>query len=230
MLVVASIFRNAESYVPRYLEQIDQLRAELPLRLVIAEGDSDDDTLTLLERGITDADTLLKVDHGGPEFGSVDNIMRWAQIAYVYNTVLDHTQMADTDRFLLVESDLAWEASELRTLVDALDNVSAVAAMSLTPDGRFYDTWGHVGLDGKRFTANPPHHKSIQNLKPGAMTAIESAGSCIAVRGDVMNAGVRFANVDGIRGFCRTIRDHATLWLHTGVSVWHGVGASDDDR
>lgn len=222
MLVVASIFRNAESYVPRYLEQIAQLRAQMPLRLVVAEGDSTDDTLSLLEDGLNDADTLLKVDHGGPEFESVDNVIRWAQIAYVYNTVLDHVQLADDDRFLLVESDLRWAASSLATLVGSLETVPAVAAMSMqASSGRFYDTWGHVGLDGERFTRDAPYHKSLQNLKPGAMTAIESAGSCIAVRGDVMNAGVRFSNEDGIRGFCRTIRDHVSLWLHTGVEVWH---------
>lgn len=223
MLVVASIFRNAEHYVPRYFEQIAALRDEMPLRLVIAEGDSTDDTMTLLERGVRDNDTLLKVDHGGPVFGSIDNEQRWSQIAYVCNTVLDHLDMKDDDRLLYVESDLGWSAHAMARLVKNLDAVGAVAAMSFhVGSGNFYDIWGHVGLDGVPFSPEAPYHSSLAKLPVGRLTAIESAGSCIAVRGKVVNAGVRFSEKDCIRGFCRTIRDHSTLWLDTGAEVWHG--------
>lgn len=222
MLVVASIFRNAERYVDRYFEQIDRLRQEMPVRLVIAEGDSTDDTLTLLERKIGDKDTLLKVDHGGPEFDSIDHPTRWAQIAYVCNAVLDQLAMKDKDRLIYVESDLAWPVDTMLRLHADLDTVSAVAAMSIQAStGHFYDTWGHVGLDGEPFSHYPPFHPSIANLNHGALTAIQSAGSCIAVRGEVVNAGVKFSEQDCIRGFCRTIRDHTALWLDTGAEVFH---------
>lgn len=222
MLVVASIFRNAESYVDRYFEQIESIREFMPVRLVIAEGDSTDDTLTLLERKVGDNDVLLKVDHGGPVYGSVDNEQRWAQIAYVCNTVLDNLNMADTDKLIYVESDLGWAGYTMKRLADDLDGVSAVAAMSIqVSTGNFYDIWGHVGLDGVPFTPHPPFHQSLARLPHGRLTAIESAGSCVAVRGEVVNAGVRFSDKDCIRGFCRTIRDHTTLWLDTGAEVFH---------
>lgn len=223
MLVVASIFRDSERYVDRYFQQIEDLRRYMPLRLVIAEGDSTDDTLPMLEERVGKRDTLLKVDHGGPKFGSEDEPQRWSQIAYVCNTVLDHLDLKDDDRLLYVESDLGWTGHAMATLVTVLDVVGAAAAMSFhTPTEKFYDVWGHTGLDGERFTHEPPYHKSLEHLPPGRMTAIGTAGSCIAVRGSVVNAGVRFSDEDCIRGFCRTIRDHTTLWLHTGVEVWHG--------
>ena len=222
MLVVASIFRDSESYVDRYFEQINRLREEMPVRLVIAEGDSTDDTLTLLERKVRDGDTLLKVDHGGPEYGSVDNPDRWAQIAYVCNAVLDQLHMDDKDRLIYVESDLAWPVQTMTRLHYDLDTVGAVAAMSIQPStGNFYDTWGHVGLDGERFSPHPPFHPSLARLREGALTAIQSAGSCIAVRGEVVNAGVKFSSEDCIRGFCRTIRDHTALYVDTGAEVYH---------
>lgn len=222
MLVVASAFRNSEHYVRRYFEQVALLRDEIPLRLVLAEGDSTDDTYALIEKHLQPDDVLLKVDHGGPVYGSVNKPERWAQIAYVWNTILDHLHLDDTDRFLLVESDLGWAPGSIAELVGCLDRVGAVAAMSYhVGTGNFYDIWGHRGMDGERFKMKPPYHPDLDGLPRGRMVAIESAGSCIAVRGKVMNAGVRFSNEDGIRGFCRTIRDHATLWLHTGAEVWH---------
>lgn len=222
MLVVASIFRNAEEYIPRYFEQVDALRELVPLRLVVAEGDSTDDTLTLLERYARGRDTVLKVDHGGPEFGSVDNQIRWAQIAYVCNTVLDHLQMKNTDRLIYVESDLIWAPETMLRLYKNLDTIKACAAMSYVGQSdRFYDIWGHRGLDGERFVPEFPYHPSLARLPDGRLTGIGSAGSCIAVRGEVVNAGVRFSNEDGILGFCRTIRDHGALWLDTGAEVFH---------
>lgn len=222
MLVMASIFRNAEGYVDRYFEQVNRLRDEIPVRLVIAEGDSSDDTLLLLERKIRDGDVLLKVDHGGPEYGSIDNPNRWAQIAYVCNAVLDQLNMADDDRLIYVESDLAWPVDTMLRLHSDLDTVGAVAAMSFRASmEQFYDIWGHVGLDGVQFSHHAPYHSSLAGLKYGALTAIQSAGSCIAVRGEVVNAGVKFSEEDCIRGFCRTIRDHTALYVDTGAEVFH---------
>jgi hypothetical protein len=222
VLVVASIFRNSEGYVHRYFEQIRALRDQMPVRLVIAEGDSDDDTLTLLERGVADRDTLLKVDHGGPVYGSIDVKERWAQIAYVCNTVLKHLDLKDSDKLIYVESDLVWPWDTMVQLAKDLDVVGAAAAMSFHGrTGKFYDTWGHVGLDGVPFRHDAPYHDRLAKIPPGRLLPIQSAGSCIAVRGDIVNAGVQFSNDDCIRGFCRSIRDHTPLWLDTGAEVYH---------
>lgn len=227
MLVVASAFRNSESYIDRYFEQIHELRKFGPLRLVVGEGDSIDDTLWRLEQELDEtSDLLLRVDHGGPDYGSVNKVERWAQIAYVWNRILDHVQMDDEDVFLLIESDLTWSAEPIARLAEWAKPRGAIAAMSMhIPTGNFYDIWGHRGLDGKRFTMKPPYHESLRCIdNPSCVRSIvpiASAGSAIAVRGDIINAGVRFNNEAGIRGFCEDIRRHTDLWLHTGIQVWH---------
>ena len=222
MLVMASIFRNSESYLWRYFTQVAELREQMPVRLVVAEGDSTDNTYAELEAELGKRDTLLKVDHGGPEYGSVDDENRWAQIAYVCNAVLDHLDMRDDDHLIYVESDLAWPWTTMTRLNADLSVVGAVAAMSFhAHTGKFYDIWGHVGLDGVPFSRDEPFHDSIARLKPGYLTAIQSAGSCIAVRGEIVNKGIRFSDRDCIRGFCRDIRDHTALMLDTGAEVYH---------
>lgn len=222
MIVVASIFRNSAHYVDRYFEQIDKLRKDHRVRLVIAEGDSTDNTYDLLDARLHENDTLLKVDHGGPEFASVDNPQRWAQIAYVCNEVLRYLDMNESEKLIYVESDLAWPVDTMHYLINDLDRVGAVAAMSVQPStGRFYDTWGHVGMDGVPFSPHPPFHPSLEHVRSGHLAPIQSAGSCIAVRGEIVNQGVEFSNEDCIRGFCRTIRDHTPLMLDPDAVVYH---------
>lgn len=223
MIVVASIFRNSSGYVDRYFEQVNRLRKDFRVRLVVAEGDSTDDTYDLLDKELLDNDTLLKVDHGGPEYGSYDIPERWAQIAYVCNEVLRHLDMKDDDRLIYVESDLVWPVDTMHFLLRDLDHVGAVAAMSMHGQtGRFYDIWGHVGIDGVPFSPLAPFHSSLEHVKSGRLYPIQSAGSCIAVRGDIVNKGLEFSNEDAIRGFCRTIRDHTPLMLDPDAVVFHG--------
>ena len=68
-ITLCSIFRNSEDYIDRYFLQIYNLERVLgePIRLVIAEGDSADDTYEQLEKHLVDhaeGDLLLKIDHG----------------------------------------------------------------------------------------------------------------------------------------------------------------------
>lgn len=222
MIVVASIFRNSSAYIDRYFQQIDALRRDHRVRLVVAEGDSTDNTYDLLDERLMDHDSLLRVDHGGPEFESVDHPQRWAQIAYVCNEVLRHLDMKDKDKLIYVESDLMWPVDTMHYLIADLDKVPAVAAMSIQAStGRFYDVWGHVGTDGVPFSPLAPFHSSLEHVKSGRLYPIQSAGSCIAVRGEIVNKGLEFSYDDCIRGFCRTIRDHTALMLDPDAVVYH---------
>lgn len=221
MIVFASIFRDSEEYVDRYFDQINALRKQEKVRLVVAEGDSIDRTYDYIVGQLENDDTLLKVDHGGPVYGSYDIPERWAQIAYVCNEVLKHLDLNDDDTLIYCESDLVWPWDTMTRLCADLEHVGAVAAMSIRPNtGQFYDVWGHVGLDGVPFQFDPPFHKDLAHNK-GRMIPIQSAGSCIAVRGEIVNAGVEFSHEDGIRGFCRTIRDHTPLMLDPLAEVLH---------
>lgn len=213
-MLIASIFRNGEPYVERYFAQIEELRHHIPISLRLAEGDSTDGTYEAIEGYLQDGDELYQIDHGGPEFGSIDTPQRWGQIAYVWNALFD--KIVPEGPLILVEADLVWQADTLLRVAADLDVVDAVAPLSLDSGGGFYDTWGHRGTDGIMFAAQPPYHQSLNGL-----TEINSAGSCIAMREDVYRV-CRFGAADGIVGFCTDLRAKGFhLFADPSVSVEH---------
>lgn len=221
-VTVASIFRDSTDYLDRYFTQIDELEHALGayVRLCIAEGDSTDGTHNALYRHTHERghdDTLLKIDHGGPKYGSVDVPERWAQIAYVCNSVMDCLEPSGP--VIYVESDLVWHAPTMLRLLEDLGTVEAVAPMSMK-DGHFYDIWGHRGLDGERFTYAPPFHQSLN--QPDDLIEIGSAGSCVVMRPEIAKIA-RFGENDCIVGLGRDIRFKcgAHLWLDRTVQVTH---------
>ncbi len=194
MTVLASIFRNATGYVDRYFEQVAALREHLDVSLWIAEGDSVDGTYELLGSYMTPDCTLLKIDHGGRRFSSVDNPERWNQIATVWNTLLD--KLPQDGPLILVEADLIWEPETMLGLLDMLQNPPCFAASPQSLKGdRFYDTWGYRTVTGEMFGSEP--------LDPnGPIQQLGSAGSCIVMRPEVYR-DCRFGENDGIVGFGR---------------------------
>lgn len=225
MISVASIFRDSIEYLDRYFLQVAKLEAALgePVRLVLAEGDSTDGTYIALHSLLVDHgqdDQLLKVEHGGPKFGSVDHPQRWAQIALVCNAVMEAAKPLPGP-MIYVESDLIHDPPTMLQLLEDLAVYPAVAPMSMTGEGerrRFYDTYGMRGLDGERFDTQPPYHPDLATGAP--LVKIGSAGSCIAMQAIVADA-VRFGDNDCVVGLGREINHVASLWLDTRVSVIH---------
>jgi hypothetical protein len=104
-------------------------------------------------------------------------------------------------------------------LLEDLQVKDAVACMSMH-DGRFYDVWGHRGLDGYRFTTHPPYHVALERSQ-SPLVEIMSAGSCVVMRPEVAKVA-RFGSVDGIVGLGRSIRMKGfTLWLDRRCQVTH---------
>ena len=173
-MILVSVFRNASGYVERYIEQVKALRDYAPVKVVCAEGDSDDDTYDLLRASDF---TVLKVEHGGPMFPSVDHPLRWRQLAAVCNVALCAAiREMDDEPLVYVESDLIWDAATLLELGDLASRHGAVAPMCFQ-NARFYDIWGYR-KDGRRFNPYPPYHPDIAD---SGLTEIDSAGSCIAM-------------------------------------------------
>lgn len=223
MVSLSSIFRDSADYVDSYFAQVYALEGALgePVRLVIAEGDSTDDTYALLEKQLVDhaeGDVLLKIDHGGRKFGSIDHPERWAQIALVCNGVMEAASEYLGPK-IYVESDLIWEPPTMLQLLEDLAVYPAVAPLSIK-DGRFYDTFGHRGLDGKAFEYTEPYHEVMLRMAP--VVEIASAGSCVVMREEVA-AVARFGENDCIVGLGRNIRERAgaSLWLDKRVAVHH---------
>jgi hypothetical protein len=225
-VVLGSIFRNSTGYLSRYFSQVAGLAALLhssgsPMRLLWVEGDSTDGTWDALREMAGEAPPeveLIKCDHGGPLFGSVDNAERWRNISRVCNALLDCVRESD-EALIYVESDLIWEPATMLRLLDHLEHVPAVAPMCYwQPTAQFYDVWGHRGRDGQRFSPHPPYHPSIAQ---GALTPIQSAGSCLVMRGNVART-CRFAPPDeGIVGFGKQISSRYGLWLDSSQRVIH---------
>lgn len=223
-IAIASIFRNSSTYLERYNRQVVALRDILhqaghTTRCIWAEGDSTDDTAAQLKflSGGQNVQ-LLTVNHGGPSFGSIDNATRWSNISLVCNRVLDAVA-ADDDIVVYIESDLLWPAAiPLELIWSVQSGKDAIAPLCMhLPTGLFYDTWGHR-KDGERFQPHPPYHPGIGS----GQTPIDSAGSCIVMKGEVART-CRFDPPElGIVGFGQSIRSAGyTLWLDPSLRVLH---------
>lgn len=229
ILAIGSIFRNSSDYLLRYLDQVVQLHAYLApasaIQLILVEGDSTDGTwhelISGLEKirplGITAS--LVKREHGGQVFGSVDSEQRWRQISFACNGVFENLP-AVFDALIYVESDLIWNPQAMLALLEHLKSFPAVSPMSFHRDGFFYDVWGYRRNE-QRFRSSPPYHPDLENLQ-ASLLQIDSAGSCIAMRADVARQ-VSFAYPDqGILGLCRSIYDHGySLHLDPHQRVIH---------
>lgn len=225
-VTLCSYFRDSAATIPRYFEQAGGLNDALIARgdkldLVLGEGDSTDGA-TLPELLICAAPAtfpvrLYDVSHGGPVFGSIEDPQRFLQLSLVANTLAEWIPRG-ADAVVWVESDLIWQPNTILALIDHLANVPAVAPMVLenTQAPRFYDVWA-VRRNGVRFTKDPPFHPELN----AALLQVDSAGSCLAVRGELARA-VRFPREDVIVGYCRGIYEHGgTIYIDPGLAVWH---------
>jgi hypothetical protein len=212
-LTLASMFRDSIRYLPRYFAQVEKFRAEHDVRLVIAEGDSIDGTYTELATYMEPGDLLLKVDHGGRKYGSIDHPDRWGDIARVFREIA--AQVGDPgDAFVWVESDLEWSVETLCGLLRDLDKVEAVAPQvrAIDPPGtteRFYDVWG-FRIDGTLFT---PYHPYWPPTTPvDSLIKIDSCGSCFVTSNmDLVHAW------DGVWPFPAD----GKLWMDPNLRIFH---------
>lgn len=183
MITLCSIFRNSESYVDRYFDQIKELRQEVDVRLVLADGDCEDLTGMLIRGRLEKGDTVTTINHNGPVFGSIDHPQRWDQIGHVVRGVLK--RVGDPgDAFVWVESDLLWDAATMTDLLHAAMSAGmCVAPMCFAkPDPtRLYDTWG-ARQNGKMFLSHPPYFP--EGPPATRYVPIDSCGSCFVVPGE----------------------------------------------
>lgn len=221
MIVVGSIFRNAQRYAHNWISQLEGLRSVSGGEEVVGvavEGDSDDRTYSVLYANRHKIGEVLKVEHGGPMYPSVIDPQRWRQLSVASNAVLAaaNRRCGPHDKFVYVESDLMWEPSMMMGLLAHLDTYAAVAPMSMHGE-RFYDTFGHT-KDGKAFASYPPY---FPEFTPDKLALIDTAGSCFAVRGDVLPI-LEFSAIDCIRGVGRSLAAHGlTLTLDPTLAVFH---------
>lgn len=211
-VTLSSMFRNSVPYLHRYFAQVKALRREVDVRLVIAEGDSQDSTYGMLHPQLSSADTLIKVDHGGIIYGSVNRPQRWANIATVARAVVGAVSDPG-DVFLWVEADLIWDASTMLRLLDDTMTKPAVAPMvycSAPKTNRFYDVWGYR-REGQKFRSYAPHWNNPTDAR---YVKLDSCGSCFAVSPEAWGSVVGW---DGMWPFTAD----GELWLDAELVVRH---------
>ena len=225
-VALTSIIRNGTRYVDRYMEQAEALARAIEsggdrFVLVMAEGDSTDGTMAWLAEYVQRAPfgmVVFSIPHGGPVFGSVNDPTRWRNIARTWNGLYAQLRqfVGTSDSVIYVEADLIWNVDTmLRLLYHVECGLDAVSPMSFHGDV-FYDLWGHVGMDGSRFSAAPPYHPSING---GELVQIASAGSCMAMSGRVALT-CRFAEQDAMLGHS-IYANKLKLWLDPTLRVEH---------
>jgi hypothetical protein len=223
-IAIGSNFRNSESYIDRYADQILALRAAAPsydFELLLVEGDSTDHTWYKLQQTFGPT-AVTKREHGGPLFGSVDDAVRWRNVSFVWESVLQRVSF-NTDIFILIDSDLIWCPATFLKLMGQLTphGFDVIAPMCFRAN-YFYDTWGTRGIDGECFGPWPPYHKCLTRNDAGQLQPISSAGCCNVMRASVARRchfdPPELANV----GFCRNIAENGyQLWLDPTLRVYH---------
>lgn len=227
-VLVGSMFRDAESYIGRYRQQVDGLAKLLwdrgdDIRLVLVENDSIDNTPHEIHEtaacGHINA-CHITVHDDCPYYPSVNHPHRWRHLAWVANHVLDEVSETD-DRVLYVESDLAWDPHDMLRLIDRVDDQRpawVAPNWHQTIGGNWYDSWGTRGLDGRRWSMHPPHHSDWQPDEP---FRVESMCGAIALSGDVARS-VRFQPQDCFVGLCRDVRQRGhQVWCDPTCPVVH---------
>ena len=186
-ILFGSIVRDGASYLPRYFEQLRSLTDKHEIGLAICEGDSKDNTISVL------IDLMEKhsfpvypyqYSHKGPKFGSVDNPTRWTNIAKTWNYMLDNigNEFEEYDYFCYMEADLIWNKDTIDRLVGGMEDFDCVAPMSMLGENWFYDTWGHRS-NGMNFSAIYPYHPYFNDCL--RYMPLDSAGSCILMKSEV---------------------------------------------
>lgn len=212
-VTLGSMFRDSTGYLDRYFAQVGNLRDHgYDVRLALAEGDSVDGTYEALEGFLRSDDLLVKVDHGGRRWGSIDIQDRWDDIAVVMRGLLDALGDRRGDAFVWVESDLIWNVEAMEALLSDLATVDAVAPMVYADDSaRFYDVWGYRRA-GARFKPFPPYWQGQPEKAP--LLKIDSCGSCFALApaafGDLWHWSGHWPFTAG-----------GSLWLDTEAEVRH---------
>jgi hypothetical protein len=223
-ITLCSSFRNSTGYLQRYFRQCDALDTLLfhaghRLSFIWAEGDSRDSTMKMLHAARWRFKVqIVEAHHGGPAYGSIENVARFAQLAYVANKVWE-VLPAEADVIVWAESDLIWEPAMMLRLIEWLNAVPVVGCMVMDGPNSFYDVWAYR-RNGQRFTKQPPYHADIAGAA-GGLLEMDSIGSIVVMRGDVARA-VYVPMEDVLVGTCRMIRELGhSVWLDTGAVCHH---------
>ena len=213
-ITLASIFTQSQAYLTRYFAQCVALADALHARgdrltLLWGEGDSTDNTRTMLEAMRWRLDSrVIDVTHGGAIFGSVVREERFRQLAGIGRKLFAEVPES-ADVVVWCESDLVWETETALGLIDRVGPGYEVVAppILLNRQGwgngvNFYDTHAYV-CQGRHFEHRPPWHPANDGT---SLLEMETVGSMVAVEGGYFRKAAETYDERVIMGLCEDIR------------------------
>lgn len=224
-IAVGSAFRNsAGPQLGRYARQLDALKRLSEklghtLEWIATEGDSVDNTRMEIQqyaRHLPIETTITVRDHGGPVFGSTEAVDRMKALSFVGNGILESVSK-NVDVLIYVESDLRWKPDTMLRLIDKLQPGVDVVSPLIFAGDLFYDIWG-FRKNGERFSPFEPYHPQ---LSKAGLTQVDSAGSCLVMRGEVAR-NCRMRNGGALVDFCEDVWSHGfTIFADARERVEH---------
>lgn len=229
-LTICSIFRDSESYLKQYLDQIESVFANDSGRYcaIWLEGDSRDNTYDILQNAknnLTEKNIdvkLIKHNTNGPYWKSENNKDRWHQLSGCWNRCLENIEA--TNFVVCVESDIRYAPSVVHSLIGLVNNTYNVIfpmlmiddSAQICKDELFYDTWG-FSRAGKKFNNFPPYFQNnSQLLETSELLQLSTGGGMIVSTGEIQKLG-RFDNADCIMKYPQNVK----LYMHKGYRIYH---------
>lgn len=206
-----SQFRNAAGdQIERYRNLFHALDYPGPLRLYLCEGDSEDDTLTELRIwALRDSRiTIIQHDTGIPHHAHSPRPERMRAVSENGNKGWAAIREdAWGDYALMLESDLLYRPDLLRLLIERRPTEADIFApmiwIEVDSGIRFYDIWAYR-LKGEMFKPNSPEWY-FAHYGSGPLE-VDSAGSVVLFRMDLITEGLRLGETDCVLGMCNEAR------------------------
>lgn len=221
-VTIVTPMRDCAPILEQYRSRLETLDYPAErLRFVVCEGDSQDDTLALLNRWAM-ADrrvTVVTKTTGKPRYGSVVHPERFEVLATVFNAALAAVDLDWTDSVLFLPADILYHSDLLRRLLPLIETPGVdIVAPFVWMNGQFYDTWGFT-RGGASFAPFRVH--IAETFKPGPV-AMETVGGTVLIRGDVLRAGARYTVEEVDRGFCKQAAALGFgVWADPCTDVFH---------
>lgn len=235
-LTILSIFRDSETYLSRYLKQIEEAFTlfDKPCRGIWLEGDSCDATYEILIKAkerferIGHSIELIKYEIKSPYWPEKNIAARWGQLARCWNACL--RALRPSKICICVESDLIWEPKIIPELAAQLDEKHQVICPMLLIENSekmmgdfwFYDIWG-FSRKNKRFHSMKPYWPKARSLiEEKRLLQVSTGGGMLIADFETMSKASWDKNscILQFGGDCGIFMDKTKAVFHPQPAAW----------
>ncbi len=231
-VAVCSLFRDSGSTVETYFRRAQKITyPHGALTFICVEGDSKDNTWKLLqkEKSLRKDIVLKKFDTNKPALWGFINPVRMKALSDSANyAVRAAIRETDADYILWLESDLEYPPDIIERLMKRDKEIMA-AMIFEKGTKKFYDVWAfRAGSDQELkgpegavgcFQRDFPYHPEFT---PEHIFKVDSAGSVLLIKAEVIRKGAHFTDDEAIVGFCKTAAAIGyEVWVDPGTTIWH---------